>query len=472
MVAISQKDTPTWSVGPAPQAVPVLGHLAPLRRRPVDFLASLSDFGDLLELRFGPRRAWIVCHPQLVQHINQTPAVFDKGGPIFDKLRSVLGNGVATCPHSEHKRQRQLVQPAFQPARLASYAVAMSEEAAKVADGLRADRTVHVGRVTDRFATRVAVRTLIPTTLEPAEDLQRCLPVVLNGLQSRVLAPIDAFHRLPTPANRRFDRAFARLHQLIDEIIADHRRSGTDRGDLLSTLLAGVDNTDESAAREAHDQIMTFLVASVETSAKAMAWSFQLLADHPDIESKLHAEVDRALGGRAPTFEDLPRLDYARRVFMEALRLHPPALIGTRTTTQDTELAGVRIKAGSFVVFSPYVLHRSAKYFPQPERFDPDRWLPDRARAVPRGAFFPFGGGSRICIGERFAITSGTLLLAAISAKWSLRAIPGVQRKQQIEMAPGPGELPMVCEPREPHQDATEAAGAAEPAACPWQGIA
>jgi cytochrome P450 len=216
------------------------------------------------------------------------------------------------------------------------------------------------------------------------------------------------------------------MHSIIGENIEFQRRTGTDRGDLLSILVAARDEDTQHRLTddEVYDQVMTLLIGGTETTGNTMAWAFHVLAEHPEVEARLHVELDGVLGGRAPTFDDLPRLDYTWRVLHETLRMYPPAWLLTRTTTKDTELAGQRLEQGTIVMYSPYVMGHNGTLFTDPERFDPDRWLPERAKDIPRGAMVPFSAGSRKCIGDTFGRAETTLTLATIAARWSRRPAP------------------------------------------------
>ncbi|MEV5597705.1 cytochrome P450 [Streptomyces sp. NPDC052496] len=470
----------TWIVSTAPGGVPLLGHALPLWRRPLEFLASLPAHGDLVAIRLGPQRVWLACDPALVQQILMDPRTYDKGGPLYDTMRMVLGNGLVTCPQGAHRRQRRLAQPCFRPSRIADYATVMSAE---IGAAVREWRPGQILDVTDTMldlSARVTTGVLMSTSLDQgiAAEVRACLATAMRGVLLRAVAPLGPLYKLPTPGNRRFDRALSRLHHIIDGIIAERRAHPTGHDDLLATLLEATDDggpaTGGDAApdgthapapgrpatreaphaeepltdREAHDQLMTFLVAGIETTALALAWTLHLLSAHPEEERRLHAEVDTVLAGRPPGPEDLPRLGHARRVVTEALRMYPPGWALTRVTTTETTLAGHRLAPGSTVLYSAYVLHQDPKAFPDPQRFDPDRWLPERAGSVPSGAMLPFAAGNRKCIGDHFAMTEAVLALAAIAARWRLRP-PSPRTVRPVPAAVlSPGPLPMVCEPR------------------------
>ncbi|UXY27096.1 cytochrome P450 [Streptomyces sp. HUAS TT20] len=441
-----------WRIAKAPGRLPLVGHALHLARRPLEFLASLPAVGDLVELRLGTKPTYLPCHPELVQQVLLNARVYDTGGPVKEKARPILGNGLITSDWADHRRQRRMVQPAFHTARIATYAEVMREECAAHTETWRAGRPLDVGDAMQALTARVTARALFSTEMAPhsVAEIQRGLPVMVRGAFRRAMDPTGLLARLPLAANREFDTALARLHALIDTIVGDYRRSGEDRGDLLSALLAARDEEDGGAMtdQEVHDQVMTLLLAGVETTASALTWAWHLLAAHPEAEARLHAEVDGVLGGRIPGYADVPRLAQTQRIFTEALRLYPPAWMYTRMTTEPTELAGHRLEAGSDLLISPYVIHRIPEFFPRPEVFDPDRWLPERARDVTRGSYLPFGGGSRKCIGDVFGMTEATLALATIASRWRLRPVPGTTVSPHAGMSLTTGPLPMAPEPR------------------------
>ncbi|WP_406277919.1 cytochrome P450 [Streptomyces sp. NBC_00191] len=457
---------PPRATGTAPGRLPVLGHAIPLLRQPLEFLTSLPAQGDLVEVRLGPRRAFMVCRPELVQQVLLDPRTFDKGGPLFEAARLLVGNGLVTCGWAEHRIQRRLVQPAFHPSRMASYVGVMCEEIDAALAAWEADRAFDLNAALHALTIRVTMRTLFSTTIgsRAVTEVQHCLPVILSGIYKRMIAPIGVLHSLPTPGNRQFDQARARLRTVIDETVQARRSAGSDTEDLLSILMGAQD--EESGRRftddEIRDQVMTLLIGGTETTASTLAWACHLLGRHPEAEQELQAEVDNILGGRLlPAFHDLPALDHTRRVVTEALRLFPPAWILTRTATVETELAGKPLAPGTIVLFSPYVLGRDPRVFPDPERFDPDRWLPGRVSSAQRGAMVPFSAGSRKCIGDSFGMAEATLALAAVSARWQLRPVPGTAIRPKPKAALNTGPLLMVPQQR---------TRPAHPAACPGRG--
>ncbi|MER5638605.1 cytochrome P450 [Kitasatospora sp. NPDC002227] len=441
----------SWSTGAAPGAVPLLGHALALWRRPLDFLASLPAHGDLVELRLGPSRAYLACHPDLVRHVLLNPRVFDKGG-VFDKARQLLGNSLSVSTGEEHRHQRRMIQPAFSSDRIAAYTAAVADDTRAAIGSWQAGQALDVSDTMHALLMRVAARTLFSTGVDErtTDEARQCLRIVSQGIYKRTVAPLGIMEKLPTPGNRRYDRANSRLRQIVEEMISDRRRQDTDHGDLLSTLLR-VEHPDTGERlddREILDQVVTFLVAGSETTASTLAFVFHLLGTHPAVEERVHAEIDEVLGGRPPGFEDLPQLRYTRNVITEALRLYPPSWLSMRVAAVETELGGRTVPAGTMIMYSAQALHHNPDLFPDPERLDPDRWLPERAKDVPRGALIPFGAGSHKCIGDVLALTETALIVATIAGRWRLRPVPGAVLRPQPKATLESGPLPMVCEPR------------------------
>ncbi|MEU3253382.1 cytochrome P450 [Streptomyces sp. NPDC006997] len=290
-------------------------------RRPLDFLSSLPARGDLVEIRLGPVRAWMACHPHVVRQVLTDPHTYDKGGPLFDRLRALMGDGLVTCRQDAHRRQRRLVQPAFRPARVAGHTRLTGQEARALSRAWRPGQRVDVTAEMMALTTRATSRLLFSGSLdaERSATVRDCLGTVTRGLFVRTVVPFDAPFRVPTPANRRYRDALARLHALVAEIVAERGRGGPPHDDLLATLLEAAGDTGGRVGppgeREIHDQLVTLLLTGVETTAMCLASAFALLADHPDAERRLHEEVDDVLaGGRAPDHADLARLGHTRRV--------------------------------------------------------------------------------------------------------------------------------------------------------------
>ncbi|WP_367318840.1 cytochrome P450 [Streptomyces sp. HUAS ZL42] len=417
-------DTATaYTAVTAPGAWPLLGHAPRLMRDPLGFLTGLPAHGDIVDITIGAMRVSVVCHPELVHQMLLSDKDFDKGGPFFERVRAFTGNGVGTCPRADHRRQRRLVQPAFHPARFPGYAEVMVEqtvrETADWADGHILDVRRAMARLTSRVLTQClfSTRESDTTTSEFIDSVDELMSLMIP----RMLTPV-ALDWIPLRSKRRFAQASRRVRALSARIIADRRQAGTDRGDALSALLAARDEDGSALSDdELVDQITTLYIAGAETSANLLAWVFHILAGHPDVEQRLHTEVDTVLGARAATADDLPRLAYTRQIIDETLRKYPIGWVFTRAATTDTTLGGCRIPAGRTIVYSPYMVHHQPGAHPEPERFDPDRWA-GRPRPA-RGTYIPFSEGARKCMGDTFALTEATLALSTIAAGWKMKPV-------------------------------------------------
>ncbi|MFS7871757.1 cytochrome P450 [Streptomyces asiaticus] len=424
------------SVPLAPRALPLLGHALPLLRDPLAFIMSLSGYREMVRVRLGPSTAMMICDPDLTRQVFLNDRVFDKGGPIYDRIREVIGDGLSTCPYPLHRRQRRLCQPSFHPTRLAGYGAVFARAAEVKAASWRDGDVLDITQEMMTLTTRATMETMFSGSL-PAETMRRALAdtsTIVTAFFRRMMTPA-LLRRVPTPRKRRYDQARDRLSATIAEIIAERRADPTDHADLLSTLVAAVDEESQDGQKqlsdtELADEALTFFLGGMETTAITLAWALHLLATNPDVQHRLQAETDQVLAGGKVDPAHLPSLDLAARVVTETLRLYPPAWMMTRAVRQDTELGGVRLKGGSTIVLSPYLLHRRADLYPEPDRFDPDRWLggqPDRA------AYIPFGAGARKCIGDQFALTEAILALTAIVARWELTPVGDQPFEPKVE---------------------------------------
>ncbi|MEV7775098.1 cytochrome P450 [Kitasatospora sp. NPDC086791] len=421
--------TTRFTAATAPGGLPLLGHAAAFVRRPLDFVAGLPAHGDLVRLRLGPRDAYVVCHPELVRRLLAEDGTYDKGGLVLDRARELLGDGLATCPATAHRRQRRLLEPAFHGNRLPGHAAVMAEEIAGTTASWRDGEVVDVPAAMHRLTAAVTARCLFSARERAgAPPLHESVTAIARGVGRRVVLPLPGADRLPTPGNRRFRRARQDVEEITRGLIADRRAAGTEHHDLLATLLGatgrdGDENGQGLSDAELHDQVATFLLAGTEATAATLSWAWTLLAANPAVRERLHAELDAVLDGRPARHADLPALPLTARIVSETLRLYPPVWLLSRTVTADTRLGGHRVPAGATVLHSPYLLHRRADVFPCPDRFDPDRWLTTAHPAA--GTYTPFGLGARRCIGDTFGTTQAVLAIATIAARWTITPTPG-----------------------------------------------
>jgi cytochrome P450 len=432
-----------------PGGWPLAGHLPALLRERLDFLPSLGAYGDVVAVRLGPKRAYVVTAPEVLHELLVTHAAkFDKGR-IFEKARRFVGNGLATAETEGHRVHRQMLQPAFHQQRIAGYAETMRQMAEEAVAAWEPGAVIDLGLEMDTLVTSVVAKVLFSAELAEAAiaEVHRSFPVVVEGLAVRSLLPAGLEWALPD--RRRYDAAVRRLRHVIAEIIARYRADGADHGDLLSMIIAAQD--EQTGARmddeQVHDEVMTFLLGGINTSAAALAWIFWELHQHPEVERQLHEEVDAVLDGQPPRLDDVRRLEHVNRVVAEVLRLYASTLL-MRRVREPVVLGGVAMPVGTEVIYTPYGLHRDPRWFPDPDRFDPDRWLPERAAEIPRYAYLPFGSGPRVCIANAFAKTELAIDVAVIASRWRLRPLPGQQVHPIARAAVHPSRLLVSCEPR------------------------
>ena len=430
--------------GRAPGAWPGLGHVPALLRDPLRLLDSLPEYGDLVELRFGRRPAFVLCHPDLARQVLTDFRTYDRVGPVFDRLRLAMGAGLATACREDHRRQRLIMQPAFRRQYLAGYVALMRREIVTMMSKWHDGRLLDMVEEMFSLTTGIALRALFSAQIDPAdaEELRAALDVFLRGTYTRAILPIAA--KLPVPANLRYARALASWRGQVQRLIGESRRLGANGDDLISRLVRSSDDEEEGMSdRELSDQVALLLLAGGETTSSAVVWALHLLNSHPQVLEALRGETDAILGRGAAAWEDLPRLELTARVIREALRLYPPAWAMLRTSVREARLADRIIPAGSMLVFSPYVLHHRADLFPEPERFDPDRWLaPDRTMPQ-RASFLPFGAGAARCIGEDFGLAEATLILSSIAARWNFKLEAGATVSAQARAVLAPKSFPV-----------------------------
>ena len=444
------------SIAPVvPGRLPLLGHTMSLLNRPLGFLSSLRAHGEVVRIYLGPLPVYLVTSPELTWQVLATDAdKFDKG-MVFDKIRPLFGNGVLNSNGEFHRRQRRLVQPAFHRKQIAGYVDIMARAASDLIESWRPGDVVAVDKRMENLALTIVGRALFSTELgrRVITEAQRSMPILAKYVIVRAFSP-TLVERLPILANRRFDEAAARFRRVVTGIIAAARAEGTDHGDVLSMLLQARDEDtgDGMSDQQIHDEVVTILTAGSETTAVALAWFFHELGQHPQIEQRFHAEIDHVLAGRPVGhlgLDDIPRLEYTDRIISEVLRKYPLLILMRRART-DVELGGVPIPRGTEVALSQYGLHHDSSLYPEPARFDPDRWLPDRASKLPNGAFIPFGAGVRHCPGHSFARTEIAIVAATVAARWRLVPVAGKPVRPKLTTTMRPNQLPMIAMPRHP----------------------
>jgi cytochrome P450 len=415
---------------PGPKGTPFIGSLRRMQRDPLVFLRYVAaEYGDIAHFRLGGFHAFLLSDPGDIEDILVTHHRRFTKGRALQRARRMLGNGLLTSEGEFHRRQRRLAQPAFHRPRVAAYGEVMTRFAIRFCERQRAGETIDIAREMNQLTLAIVGRTLFGADVEPqAAEVREALTAALEMFDVSVSPLASLLERLPLPRMRRFWAALARLDRIVYGIIETRRREGGDRGDLLSMLLLAHDEEGDGGSmtnQQLRDEAMTLFLAGHETTANALAWTWYLLAQHPAAEARLHAEVDALINGRVPTSEDVPKLIFTRMVLAESMRLYPPAWAIGRRAIEAHPVGGYVVAPGSLVLASQWVVHHDPRHYPDPDRFDPDRWLPEFQALRPRFSYFPFGGGPRVCIGEAFAWMEGILVLATIAQQWRFQLVPG-----------------------------------------------
>lgn len=437
------------SVPVAPGRWPVLGHTTALLRRRFGFTEGLHAHGDLVRVYLGMLPMYFVTTPELTHRVLVADSASFGKGAMFDKFRPFVGNGLVNSGGAFHLRQRRLVQPAFHHERIAGYAEKMETAVSRLSDSWRPGEQREINEDMQALAVTIVGEALFGTEFgrTAIEEARHSIPIVIRHGMVRALSPAFVGPLL-VRGNRQFDRAVRRMRAVVGGLITEWRASGADRGDLLSMLLMARDEDGEPMTdQQAYDEVVTLLSAGIETSALALAWLFHEIARHPEVERRVHEEVDQVLSGRRVTADDVPKLTYVQQVINETLRMYPIWIL-MRRTLRPVRLGGVGLPAGTEVTISPHALHHDPRLFPDPYRFDPDRWSPDRAAAVPRGAFIPFGAGNRMCVGNAFAQTEMAVTVATIASRWRLVPVPERPLKVKVTSTAYPARLSMTAVPR------------------------
>lgn len=435
---------PLYSRGPK-RKLPWLQALA-FYRHPLDFLTRLTrEYGDLVHFHIGPRHIWLLNHPDhikdvlVTRHRNFAKTLGFLRKPEATWLKLLLGEGLLTSEGDVHQRQRRILQPAFRAHHLATYGAVMTQCAAQMREQWQAHASLDIAQEMKRLTLTIIGKALFGADVEAeAEEISQAFATVID-LQGRLTMPLAVWlQKFSVPTTRRFQKALGRLHVTISRLIDERQASGTDRDDLLSLLLYAQNTEDDEGGMtdvQVWDQMRNFFFAGYLTTANALTWTWYLLSQHPDVEAKLHAELDLVLRGRLPRADDLKHLPYTQMVFAEALRLYPPIWVMPRWALNDYEAGGYVIPAYSLVLISQYVMHHDPRYFPDPFRFDPQRFTPEAKAERLAFTYFPFGSGPRQCIGEGFAWMEGALLIATLAQQWQMRLTPGHLVEPQLQLS-------------------------------------
>ncbi len=419
------------SLPAGPSLLPRLLNGRAFRVSTADYLLeNAREFGDLVYFRAFDRTVYQVNHPDLVADFFLKDAPNHHRGIVMQSARQVLGHGLLTSEEPLHMRQRRLAQPAFLRDRIAAYAGVIGHQAETLTGKWQPGTVADLHPQMLELALRIVGKCLFDLdALDEVNAVAAAVDAFMSFLPLSFLPFSKQIQRLPIGSMRRLRQGKEFLDALIYGMISERRRDSSDRGDLLSMLLQAADSEDATSGafalrgmtdQQVHDECVTIILAGHETTANALSFALHLIAHHPEVQQRLHEEATAVLGDRTPTAADYQRLPYATQVFSEAMRLYPPVWVTARTCATEYEIAGFRVPVGATILASQYVVHRDPRFFPEPDRFDPERFAPEARTGRPRYAYFPFAGGSRQCIGEGLAWMEGTFVLAVIARDWRL----------------------------------------------------
>ena len=415
----------------------------------------VQAYGPVAHYRIGPEHIVFINDPELIREVLIVQNDNFTKERTVQRSKMVLGEGMITAEGSKHREQRRVAQPAFHRRRISAYGEIMVREAVALQEQWRPGAQLDISQEMMALTLEIVSQTLFGVKLNAeVREILAAINQIMDLYHFLVVLPAaEALVNFPMPQMHRFRKARARLDTVIQRMLENRLRFDQPHDDLLQMMLegAGVDavaDLSPEIASSLRDQVITIFLAGYETVANAMTWTWYLLCQNPEAERRMREEIDKVLNGRLPTVEDVPQLKYVESVMAESMRLYPPAWAMGRKAQNDFELGPYYLPRGSTMLMSQWIAHRNPKYFPDPLRFDPERFSP-AASPRPKFAYFPFGAGPRQCIGEAFAWMEGVLILATIAQKWCLRLVPGHRVKPQplITLRPKYG-MQMIVEPQ------------------------
>jgi len=448
---------PIGSEIPGPRGYPLVGVIPSLARDPFGYLIGAArDYGGLVRLRFGPATVYLVSDPAHVRHILVDNDANYWKGPILRGIKLIIGDGLFGSDGKTWQRQRRLMSPAFHRQRLTEM-VGLMTDVVKTATERWNDRIAQKTPV-DLLEEMVPInidivlRTLFGTSIDYSYSAKlRAASDVIFHHSEKLVFSFFLPMRIPRPGHRRFTTALSVVDQSIERIIAERRNDPADRGDLLSMLLLAYDEDTGRTMddRQVRDEVMSILMAGYESTAAALGWTWYLLSQHPNADAQLRTELDSVLGGRDPSLDDLPRLIYTRQIISESLRLYPPFPMFFRTSYEGDRLGPHHLPPGAAVILSPYVTHRLAAHWPNPEDFDPTRFAADHAAERPNEAYYPFGLGQRLCIGANLSLLEQEVIVATVAQRFDRELVSGYVLAPHYDIALRPRNgVPMMLTPR------------------------
>ncbi|WP_017652954.1 cytochrome P450 [Fortiea contorta] len=413
---------------PGPKGDSLVGSLVDFGQAPLDFLTRCGrEYGDIVPMYLALNPACLLTNPSYIEQVLKERNFFIKSRG-SRALKSLVGEGLLTSEGESWLRQRRLLQPVFHQKRIANYGNIMVSYTEQMLETWRDGETRDVHQDMMRLTLNIVMKTIFNRDLadQEAQNVAEALNSAMDWFESKRKENFVFVEWLPIPENIRYKNAVEQMDLTIYQMINQRRTSNENSGDLLSMLMEARDEIDGSqmSDRQLRDEIATLMLAGHETTSNTLTGVWLLLSRYPQVRDKLLAELQQVLGNNSPSIADIPQLPYTEMVIKEAMRIYPPVFMMAREAAQDCEIGGYEVPSGCMLMMSQWVMHRHPRYFAEPEVFKPERWTNDLEKSLPRGVYFPFGDGPRICIGKSFALLEAVLILATIARKFELTLVP------------------------------------------------
>ncbi|MGI9553583.1 MAG: cytochrome P450 [Thermodesulfobacteriota bacterium] len=436
---------------PGPKGIPFFGSAIPFFKDILGFLKNTAaNYGDIAYFRLGNRKIYMINHPDDIQDVLITNNKNFLKSRALQRAKLVVGEGLLTSEGETHLKNRRSIQPIFHNRVVPEFADTMVNFTNDYISGWENSATMDIHREMMEITQQIVVKTLFDSEMEDSSRLINSLSYVLNQFP-RFLFPFSEYlDKIPIPSNIKCNEALKTIDDSLYKIIGQRKSNLSNRYDLLSLLLQLTENSNGNSSFDdiqVRDEVITFYIAGQETTSNALCWTWYLISQNKEVEEKIDKEISEVLGDRLPDYKDLGSLTYIQNTVKESLRMYPPAWVITRRAINDYKVGEYNIPSGADIYMSQYVVHYDKRFYSEPEIFNPDRWDNLKEKELHRFAFFPFGGGTRRCIGEPFAMMEAVLLIATIASKWKLRLEPDfkVEAKPLITLRPKYG-LKMVLE--------------------------
>ena len=445
----------TLLLPPGPRGLPILGSSFHYFRDILGFLIHMrKTYGEIAFFKLGRRKMYMVSDPEIVKDVLVTNNKNFSKSRALKRAKMVVGEGLLTSESDFHLKQRRMIQPVFLQKRISKYASIMSEHSHRISEKWKDGQVLDMHKEMMKLTFSIVVKTLFNSDIEKNPDeIGDALTAVMKQFTRLVFPYSEYLDKLPLPGVKRCNEALQKLDSTIYEFIEERRGNEDSYDDLLSLLLSVRSEQSDKAGmsdQQIRDEAITLFIAGQETTANSLSWSLYLISKHPEVEMKLYAEIKSVLGSRLPNMDDYNNLKYTKMVFTEAMRLYPPAWTVVRRALSDYKLKDYIVPAGADIFMSQYVIQRDAKYYSDPLEFRPARWENDFMKSIPKFAYYPFGGGPRLCIGEGFAWLEGVLVLATLISGWKMKLVQNgaVKPDPLITLRPKNG-LKMILEKRD-----------------------